>query len=126
MMDTNNDEYDFPQGAIGVHTFWDLEGVSSKKLDDLELIENSMLEAAKSCGATTLGHRSHQFEPQGVTVLILLAESHLSFHSWPERGAAAVDLFSCSPSMKVKKVADLLREVFQPKKLNERRLVRGV
>jgi S-adenosylmethionine decarboxylase proenzyme len=115
----------FPDGVLGVHYLWDLKGVDSEKLDDIEFVEKVMLEAAMVCGATVLDHRSHHFEPQGVTVMILLAESHLSFHSWPERGAAAADFFSCSSKMDHRKIESQLREAFEPHHISEASLVRG-
>jgi len=120
-----NGEVAFPEGALGLHTFWDIKGVKWELLDDFDLIEKTMLEAAKSCGATILRHQSHRFEPHGVTVLVMLAESHLSFHSWPEKGAAAVDLFSCSPKMDGEEVSRLIEKVFSPETLGKRVMVRG-
>lgn len=121
--ETGNSE--FPEGVLGSHTFWELEGVEFSKLDDLDLIESAMVRAAKECGATILDEISHQFHPQGVTFLLLLAESHLSFHSWPEKGAAAVDLFSCSPSIDPSSITRALNEVFRPERIAERELLRG-
>ena len=115
----------FPEGVLGVHNLWDLSGVSPEKLDDLELVESIMLRASKACGAKVLGQKSHRFEPQGVTVLLLLAESHLAFHSWPERGSAAVDLFSCSASMDPSEVSRILEEEFEPKNMSNRAEIRG-
>jgi len=125
MIEKNSVNPPFPTGALGLHTLWDLEGVSPDRLNDLELIEASMLRAARACGATVLGCKSHRFEPQGVTALLLLAESHLAFHSWPERGSAAVDLFSCSPAMDPGEVRRVLEEVFGPERLGQRTFVRG-
>jgi S-adenosylmethionine decarboxylase proenzyme len=124
-MESDTAKVTFPTGALGLHTLWDLEGVAPDRLNDLALIEEAMLRAARACGATVLGCKSHQFTPQGVTALLLLAESHLAFHSWPERGSAAVDLFSCSPAMDPKEVRRVLDEVFAPKRLGERTFVRG-
>ena len=59
-----------------------------------DLLEN----AAEACGAHVLQTMSHQFSPQGVTAICLLSESHISIHTWPEKGEAAVDVFTCGES----------------------------
>jgi S-adenosylmethionine decarboxylase len=58
------------------------------------MIEN----AAEACGAHVLQTMSHHFNPQGVTAICLLSESHISIHTWPEKGEAAVDVFTCGES----------------------------
>lgn len=57
--------------------------------------EALLTRAAEEAGATVLGHRFHQFEPWGVTGVVLLAESHLSLHTWPEEGLLTLDCFTC-------------------------------
>lgn len=64
-------------------------------LDDLERIQRVLAEAAQRAGSTLLSQTAHRFEPQGVTALALLAESHISIHTWPELGYAAADVFTC-------------------------------
>ncbi|MFM8543765.1 MAG: adenosylmethionine decarboxylase, partial [Vulcanococcus sp.] len=58
-------------------------------------LRNAITSAAKRAGATLLNLITHRFDPQGVTGLALLAESHISIHTWPESGYAAVDVFTC-------------------------------
>lgn len=55
-----------------------------------------LTEAANLCQATILNTVSHKFEPYGVTCILMLAESHISIHSWPEKGIAAADVYTCS------------------------------
>lgn len=77
-----------------VHLIADLTGCSG--LDDVARIETTLRAAAAAAGATVLDVRLHGFgEGQGVTGIALLAESHISIHSWPEEGFAAVDIFIC-------------------------------
>ena len=76
------------------HLLGEIRG-SFQVLNDLKRIEEECVSACQVAGAKVLSVQSHQFEPQGVTVLILLAESHLSIHTFPEAGSAAVDLFTC-------------------------------
>ena len=77
------------------HALFTLSGCPSSVLDDEGLIRSAVTQAAEECGATFLGLRSHKFSPQGVTCAGLLAESHITIHTWPERGVAACDIFTC-------------------------------
>lgn len=79
----------------GTHLLADLHGCDSDLLDNVGHIETAMLIAAKDAGCVVISSRFHHFAPQGVTGLLLIAESHLSVHTWPERGYAAVDLYTC-------------------------------
>jgi S-adenosylmethionine decarboxylase len=80
---------------MGRHYLLNLYGCSFELLDDEALIIRLLEEAAILSGATILQTISHKFEPQGVTAIVLLSESHLSIHSFPENGTAAIDLFCC-------------------------------
>ncbi|MFC5058196.1 adenosylmethionine decarboxylase [Saccharothrix xinjiangensis] len=79
----------------GRHVFAELTGVVAGRLDDEAFLRRTLAEALSLAGATVCGLDSHRFEPQGVTVLALLAESHASLHTYPEFGAAFVDVFTC-------------------------------
>lgn len=80
---------------VGVHCLVELYGCPLELLDDQRFIERTLRDAAERAGATWLGDVSHRFEPQGVTALGLLAESHITVHTWPEIGYAAADCFTC-------------------------------
>lgn len=81
---------------MGKHYLLNLYDCPSALLDDLDYIVKILTEAATLCKATILNVASHKFEPEGVTVVIMLAESHISLHSWPERRTAACDVYTCS------------------------------
>ena len=80
---------------MGDHYLLNLFGCSFSLLDDehylIDLLENS----AVASGATVVQTISKKFDPQGVTVICLLSESHISIHTWPEEGKAAVDVYTC-------------------------------
>jgi S-adenosylmethionine decarboxylase proenzyme len=78
---------------LGRHIIADFFG--SENLNDQAYIKKTLFEAAKAAKATVLGSKFHRFSPQGVTGYLLLAESHISIHTWPEHGYAAVDVFTC-------------------------------
>jgi S-adenosylmethionine decarboxylase len=81
--------------TVGKHCILELYGCDGAKLDDEDFLRVTITAAAKRAGATLLNLITHRFEPQGVTGLALLAESHISIHTWPESGYAAVDVFTC-------------------------------
>jgi S-adenosylmethionine decarboxylase len=81
--------------TVGKHCILELYHCDSSRLDDEAFLRDTITSAAKRAGATLLNLITHRFEPQGVTGLALLAESHISIHTWPESGYAAVDVFTC-------------------------------
>lgn len=78
-----------------IHVLFSLYDCNEELLNDKEFIENLLYESAVECGATFIKTTSHQFDPHGVTAVCLLAESHISIHTWPERGSAVCDIFTC-------------------------------
>ena len=86
--------------AAGTHLLLELNGCPHDLLNDAAVVMQALRAAADAAGATWLGEVSHSFEPVGVTAVGLLAQSHISIHTWPELGFAAVDVFTCGdPSM---------------------------
>jgi len=80
---------------LGKHYLLNLYGCPFTLLNDERCLIDLLENAAVASGATVVQTISKKFEPQGVTVLTLLAESHISIHTWPETGEAAVDVFTC-------------------------------
>jgi S-adenosylmethionine decarboxylase len=81
---------------LGIHYLAEFFDCDRAKIDDVVFIEQIMIEATKLSGATIIKPFFHQFSPQGVSGVIVIAESHFAIHTWPEHGYTAVDLFSCS------------------------------
>jgi len=94
--------------ALGKHLLLELKGCDKEVLNDLDFLRGTLLKAADKCGTTTLGESFHQFNPQGVSGVVVIAESHLVIHTWPEYGYAAVDIFTCGDSVQPEKAAELL------------------
>jgi S-adenosylmethionine decarboxylase len=90
-----NPGWDGALAPVGKHCILELYGCNAAKLDDEPFLRSTITQAVQRAGATLLHLISHRFDPQGVTGLALLAESHLSIHTWPESGYAAVDVFTC-------------------------------
>lgn len=98
---------------MGHHILVSLYGITFNLLDDIDGIRAAFEKAVEACGATVLNRFSHQFRPQGVTIVYALAESHLSIHTFPENGCCAIDVYTCG-SMKSMDAMKLLIEHFNP------------
>ena len=81
--------------ALGRHLLVEFTGCDATSLAVLEQVTSAMLQAAEASGATIVTHSFHHFSPHGVSGAVIIAESHLAIHTWPEHGFAAVDFFSC-------------------------------
>jgi len=81
------------------HLLLELYRCDSEKLNDESFLRCTLNKAAKLANATVLHLLSNKFEPQGVTAIALLAESHISIHTWPESNYSAVDIFTCGQNM---------------------------
>lgn len=114
------------EDPLGEHYIIELFECNGAALDDLEKVKGTLLQAANIAGATILDDKFHKFAPQGVSGVVVIAESHLSIHTWPELGYAALDLFTCSRNMDIHKALNLLREVFEPGDMDVRFLQRGI
>ena len=95
------------------HLLLELYGCNYEKLDDESFVRCTLNNAAKLAKAKVLNLISNKFEPQGVTAIALLAESHLSIHTWPESLYAAVDIFTCGQNMKPDLACQYLIEYFR-------------
>ncbi|WNC12873.1 adenosylmethionine decarboxylase [Brevibacillus brevis] len=111
--------------TFGRHVAVDTWGVQFDLLNDAEFLKKEMIEAAEACGATVLSVQAKQFSPQGATVLVLLSESHLSIHTYPERGFAALDCYTCGETVDPQVAIDYLVSVLKPEKTYAKKLVRG-
>ncbi len=81
--------------AYGRHVLVDICDAAADMLNDVERLEHSLVSAAVAEGVTVLGTLKKAFEPAGVTILLLLAESHVSLHTYPDQGKAFFDAFTC-------------------------------
>jgi len=111
--------------AMGLHLILDLFACDRAVLDDEGAIRAMMIEGAKRSGANVIGERFHKFEPQGVSGVVILAESHLAIHTWPEHGFAAVDLFTCSAHLDAESCFGYLRDRFRCRASQSMTLRRG-
>ena len=112
--------------ALGRHLLVELYDCDREVLNDLDLIRDVMVKAAIDCGAVVLGDSFHRFSPQGVSGVVVIAESHLSIHTWPEYGYAAVDVFTCGTTVRPEKAAEVLIDRLGSKKHSLTEIPRGV
>jgi S-adenosylmethionine decarboxylase len=111
---------------IGVHILLNLGGCPSHLLERVSTSLDFGSQAISNAGLMEVGIQSHQFQPYGATVLFLLSESHLSIHTWPERGVVACDIFCCTDkqsldmaTVKAKKASEVLARLFEAKVVRE-------
>ncbi|MEM7171486.1 MAG: adenosylmethionine decarboxylase [Pseudomonadota bacterium] len=110
----------------GTHLIVDLW--DAKRLDELDYVEETLRDCVEAAGATLLHIHLHHFTPNdGISGVAVLAESHISIHSWPENGYAALDVFMCGAA-EPHKAVEVLRDRFQPSRVDvgEHRRGRGL
>jgi S-adenosylmethionine decarboxylase len=112
--------------ALGRHLLIELQDCDKEVLNDLSFLRETMLAAAVACGATVMGESFHRFSPQGVSGVVVIAESHLSIHTWPEYGYAAVDVFTCGTTVEPRKAAEVLIEGLGAKSHSLMEIQRGL
>ena len=81
--------------TIARHLIVELYDCDAVAINDIGTVAEHLRQAAEICGATVVGEAFHQFEPEGVSGTLVIAESHLSIHTWPSRGYVAADIFTC-------------------------------
>ncbi|MGK5021686.1 adenosylmethionine decarboxylase [Janthinobacterium lividum] len=102
-----------PHLPLGTHLLADLSGIAAKRLRDSVALERLLREAAVAAGAQVLHSHFHSFGAgQGITGVVLLAESHISIHTWPECSFAAVDIFMCGAA-RPQVALDLIKDALQ-------------
>ena len=81
--------------ALGTHIVCELSGCNAALLTDVDAVATMMEQAALEANATPITKAFHRFQPQGVSGVVVIQESHLSIHTWPEAGYAAMDFYTC-------------------------------
>ena len=114
------------QQYLGRHILAEFFECDSNVLNNPELVEKYMLEAALECGATIVNKCFHLFAPHGVSGVVIISESHLAIHTWPEFGYAAVDLFTCGEQCDPKISYEFLKRKFNSRGAKYTQLNRGL
>ncbi len=112
--------------ALGRHVLAEYFDCDKELLNNPEKLEDFMQQAAKKANAHIISSSFRTFEPFGVSGVIIVAESHLAIHTWPEYGFAAVDFFTCGDTSDPWKAHEFLKTVLKPSHTEEREVLRGV
>lgn len=110
---------------LGAHYIIELVGCNTATLERIASVEHILITGAKKSGATIIKSHFHQFAPQGVSGVILIAESHFTIHTWPEDGYAAVDFFSCGEKMVPEEAVRVFKEQFEATEVSTKIIERG-
>ena len=108
---------------LGTHLIAEFFGCD--ECDGTDFIRRTLREAVVASGSTILDEKYHKFVPQGITGYILLKESHISIHTWPEYRYAAIDVFTCGETMKPEMAIESLKDALRPDKVTVKRIMRG-
>ena len=94
---------------LAVHSLLDFHGCQPDRLHDAAGLREAMLAAIRDAGGTIVTDVFHAFSPHGLSGVVVIAESHVAIHTWPEHRYAAVDIFSCSPRLRQEMIRDSLQ-----------------
>lgn len=111
---------------LGRHVLAEIYGCDFDILNDIKLVEKIMVNAALDAGAEVREYVFHKFSPQGVSGVVVISESHLAIHTWPELGYAAVDVFTCGEKVDPWEACDYLTKEFKAKKVVAKEQKRGI
>ena len=111
--------------SLGRHLLVEYFDCDREILDDVTQIEEAMTEAADKSGATIVNSVFHLFNPHGVSGVVVIAESHLAIHTWPEYGFAAADFFTCGEHVTPEVAIESLQAALRASSYKSREVARG-
>jgi S-adenosylmethionine decarboxylase len=112
--------------ALGTHLLVELRECNTEILKNLEKVRNALVSAAKEAKATIVDVSFHEFNPFGISGVVVIAESHLTIHTWPEYDYAAIDIFTCGDIIKPEVAASFLIKQFECKNPSIVEVKRGI
>ncbi|MDN5364412.1 MAG: S-adenosylmethionine decarboxylase [Eubacteriales bacterium] len=112
--------------ALGRHVLAEMYGCDFDILNDVKKVEEIMVNAALEAGAEIREVVFHKFSPQGVSGVVVISESHLAIHTWPELGYAAVDVFTCGEKVDPWDACNYLAEKFGAQHMAANETKRGI
>ena len=112
--------------ALGRHILAEIYGCDSEILNNKISIEKIMVESALKAGAEVREVIFHKFSPQGISGVVIISESHLTIHTWPELGYAAVDIFTCGDKINPWDACNYMTELFKAKNMTATEVKRGI
>jgi S-adenosylmethionine decarboxylase len=112
--------------ALGKQILVEFYDCDQSKLNDVSYIENSLIQATKASNATIISHNFHKFSPYGISGVVVIAESHVAIHTWPEYNYAAVDIFTCGDTIDPWIIQEHLKDYFESKNVSSMEMKRGL
>jgi S-adenosylmethionine decarboxylase len=112
--------------ALGIQLAVELFDCDENLLNDHRLLEQSLVEAATKAGATVVESVFHQFNPHGISGAVIIAESHIAIHTWPEYRYAALDIFTCGTDIDPGDIATQVKYVLGAGRIHVSRILRGI
>lgn len=112
--------------ALGRQILVEFYDCDQSKINEVSYVETSLIQAAKESRATIISHNFHKFSPYGVSGVVVIAESHIAIHTWPEYNYAAVDIFTCGDTIDPWVIQEHLKENFQSKNVSSMEMKRGM
>lgn len=112
--------------ALGRQLLVELHDCHAATLKKVDAVRDALTSAAKAARATIVGVAFHEFSPFGVSGVVIIAESHISIHTWPEHRYAALDIFTCGDSVIAEEIVRLVAEQFRCKSPTSMEVKRGV
>lgn len=111
---------------LGRHLLVEYADCQNNRLDDLDFLKDVMMEAVRRSGATIVNSTFHRYAPQGVSGVIVIAESHMSIHTWPEYNYASVDFFTCGQTVDPYLAYEYVKEQLDSRKAKVTEAKRGI
>ena len=111
--------------VFGSQVVLDLYECETPHLDDLAWVKTTLVEAARAAGATLVETLFHKFSPWGISGVVVIAESHLAIHIWPENRYAAIDVFTCGENVRMDVASAFLKRAFHSKRAVQKSFSRG-
>lgn len=112
--------------ALGRQILVEYYDCNSDIINDVAQIESILLEATRRSQASIISHNFHKFSPHGVSGTVVIAESHVAIHTWPEYGYAAVDIFTCGETIDPWIIQEFIKESFQSGNVSSMEMKRGM
>ena len=112
--------------ALGTHVLLELFQCEPKKLEDRDYVAKVLVKAAKKAKAKIVDTFFHQFNPTGVSGIVVIEESHFTVHTWPEHGFVAIDFFFCSEKVDIQEAVNVIRQSFEPGYMSFLEVKRGI
>lgn len=112
--------------ALGRQILVEFYDCDESRINDVIYVEQALIQATKDSRATIISHNFHKFSPYGVSGVVVITESHVAIHTWPEYKYAAVDIFTCGDTIDPWLIQEKLKEQFKSKNVSSMEMKRGM